>query len=446
MYCSECKLRVADDSFVKCPVCQGVLQPESEAGEKPESDEFVNDLAAVFEPEIKFEDKLDAYVKDDTSLDFDPEVLGLKSSEEDDPTASAEDIKVLADLWEKDDIGADLDGVFADAFNLEKVSPESSHADQGPIKPKKSAPEIPDMPAPVMPTPEILTSVPAEKSRNLGLPLLVLIVLLIAGGGGWFYMQNTGVKPGKKLTQESKSSLQSKIKPHPEPAVVNNEPIAEEMAPVVEKKSVAVVKPQSRGGATADISDGDKRNSATAAEKKVAAATAVDSGATTADSRAITAATSLSAESPEVAESDTSSMVEKKTLPKPVAEIVVKSQESQTPPTEKVVREPNLSKKNASITTKKIDPMAVPEVTVTGPRYVVHIGSFRNEAGAERQIAKLQKKGFAAYKVEVNLGAKGVWQRIFVPGGVLKSDARLVQEQLAKSFPREESLVRKIKK
>jgi len=181
MYCSVCKLRVADDSVVICPVCQGALQPESEAGENPEADGFVDELAAVFEqgpePDIKLEDKLDAYVRDDTNLDFDPEVLGLKSTEEDELEASAEDIKVLADLWEKEDIGADLDGVFAEAFNLEEVAPESPVVDQGSMKPEKVAPE-----SPVMPIPEISTPAPAENSRNLGFPLLIFIVLLAAGG------------------------------------------------------------------------------------------------------------------------------------------------------------------------------------------------------------------------------------------------------------------------
>ncbi len=448
MYCSVCKLRVADDSVVTCPVCQGELQPESETGAKSEADDFVSELAAVFEsglePDIKLEDKLDAYVRNDTNLEFDPEGLGLKSSEEDDPEASAEDIKVLADLWEKEDIGADLDGVFTDAFRLEEAVTESSPVGPGAIKLEKAAPEIPQMPTSDMSSPEILTPAPTGNSRKLGLPLLVLIALLVVGGG-WFYMQNAGVKPENKLTQEIKSPapLKPKIKLHPEPAVVNNQPIEAKMVPVVEKNSVAVVRPQPTGDEPAEISAGDKRNSVTDAEKKVAVADSVE---TAVDSPVISVATSLSAESPVAAGTDPSSIVEKKTLSESAAETVVKNQESQTPAAGKVVRGSMLSKKNAVVKFEKINPTAVPGVTATGPRYVVHIGSFRNEAGADRQLAKLQKKGFAAYKVEVDLGVKGVWQRIFVPGGVLKSDARLVQKQLAKSFPQEESLVRKIKK
>jgi len=453
MYCSVCKLRVADDSVVICPVCQGALQPESEAGENPEADGFVDELAAVFEqgpePDIKFEDKLDAYVRDDTNLDFDPEVLGLKSTEEDEPEASAEDIKVLADLWEKEDIGADLDGVFAEAFNLEEVAPESPVVDQGSMKPEKVAPE-----SPVMPIPEISTPAPVENSRNLGFPLLIFIVLLAAGGSGWFYMHNAGVKPENKLIREIKSPTPAPVNPQArpqlEPVVANDKPIEGKVVPVVAGSTLAVVKPQLVGDEAAEIPVVDKRGSLSDVETAVPVPAVADPDETVAVAAGSAVTTSeLPVQQPEAESqlataSAPSSEVEKKT--QSVTETAVENPKSETPAAEKVTPESIPAKEKAVAAPEKANRVAAPEVTATGPCYVVHVGSFRNEAGADRQIAKLQKKGFAAYKVKVDLGAKGVWQRIFVPGGVSKSAARQVQEQLAKSFPREESLLRKIKK
>ena len=456
MYCSECKLRVADDSVVTCPVCQGALQSESEVEEPSESVDFVDELAAVFktdqDPDIKLDDKLDAYVRDDANLDFDPEALGLKSSEEEDPEASADDIRVLADLWEKEDIGADLDGVFADAFNLKEVDLESVPEEQVAIKPEKSVPEIPVMSTSVMSTPEISTPVPPENPRNLGLPLLILIVLLIAGGGGWFYMQNAGVKPENKLAREIKSPApipvptKPQIKPQPEPVVVSNKPVADKVVPAAEGNTVVTAKISPAGDETAENSAGDKPNLST--DVKAEPAVAAGSSETEAASLATTAETSTqpAAESLVAAASDSSPIVEKKTQSDAESEPAAENQASETQPVEKATPEPVPVKEKAVPVPEKVNPAAAPAVTVTGTRYVIHVGSFRNEAGAARQLAKLQKKGFAAYKVEVDLGDKGVWQRIFVPGGVLKSDAQQVQEQLAKIFPHEESLIRKIKK
>ncbi len=459
MYCSECKLRVADDSVVTCPVCQGPLQSESETGEQPESVDFVGELASVFEadqdPDIKLEDKLDAYVRDDANLDFDPEALGLKSSEAEDPEASADDIRVLADLWEKEDIGADLDGVFADAFNLEEVDPESVTEEQTAIKLEKAVPETPTPSTPEMSTPEISTPAPAENSRNMGLPLFIFIVLLIAGGGGWFYMQNTGVNPENKLVREIKSpapapvTIKSQNKPQLEPAVVSNEPVEDKVVLVAESKTAVTAKISPAGDETVEVSTGDNRDLSTdVAAETAASAGSVETEAVATASLATTSETSPqpAAESLVAAASAPSSMKEKNILSKSVTETAVENQKSKTQSAEKVAPKLVPAKEKAVVAPEKVSPATASAITATGPRYVVHIGSFRNEAGAARQLAKLQKKGFAAYKVEVDLRAKGVWQRIFVPGGVSKSDARQVQEQLTKSFPREDSLVRRIKK
>jgi len=411
MYCSECKLRVADDSVVICPVCQGALQSESEAEEKPESVDFVDELAAVFEtdqdPDIKLEDKLDAYVRDDANLDFDPEVLGLKSSHEEDPAASADDIRVLADLWEKEDIGADLDGVFADAFNLEAIDSESSSEDPAAIKTEQAAPETPEkltpeMSTPVMTTPEVLTPAPAGNSRNLVLPLLVFILCLIVGGG-WFYMQNAGVKPENKLAQEIKSPVrvpaEPQIEPQSQPQIqsessdVNNEPLEDKVVSVAEKSTVAAVKPLPAGGGTVETSESDNQGSVTDVTTAAAASPATGSSESkvTEDSKAITSDTMTqpAAESQLVTASAPASLVEKKTPPESVVAVTAAAnQQRETVPAEEVVPESIPVQKEKVVTvSEKVNPAVVQGTAAAGPRYVVHIGSFRNEAGAARQLA-----------------------------------------------------------
>jgi cell division protein FtsN len=59
--------------------------------------------------------------------------------------------------------------------------------------------------------------------------------------------------------------------------------------------------------------------------------------------------------------------------------------------------------------------------------YVVHVGSFKSEKRASRQLARLQKKGFSAYIAVVDLKGKGVWQRVMVSGGATREDAKAVQ-------------------
>ena len=78
--------------------------------------------------------------------------------------------------------------------------------------------------------------------------------------------------------------------------------------------------------------------------------------------------------------------------------------------------------------------------------YAVHIGSFKSQKRVARQLAMLQEKGFAAYRVEVDLKEKGVWQRVMIPGGATRDEAKALQKKLAELFPKEDSLIKKIKK
>ena len=45
--------------------------------------------------------------------------------------------------------------------------------------------------------------------------------------------------------------------------------------------------------------------------------------------------------------------------------------------------------------------------------YSVYLGSYKTTERAERAISEYRNKGITAYWVEVDLGAKGVWYRVF---------------------------------
>ncbi|MEA3332535.1 MAG: hypothetical protein U9Q58_02940, partial [Pseudomonadota bacterium] len=123
MYCSECKLQVADDDVTVCPVCQGPLQPDVK------TEEVFNDAAdkggsVAFEdwsPETRIDEKFSVYENPDQNFDFNPEEFGLQSSEHEDPAEKVEDIQVLAELWDDEDVEADLEGVLAEAFILDEA-------------------------------------------------------------------------------------------------------------------------------------------------------------------------------------------------------------------------------------------------------------------------------------------------------------------------------------
>ena len=54
-----------------------------------------------------------------------------------------------------------------------------------------------------------------------------------------------------------------------------------------------------------------------------------------------------------------------------------------------------------------------PEETVSPRPYSVYLGSYKTTERADQAISQYKNKGVAGYWVEVDLGAKGVWYRVF---------------------------------
>ncbi len=407
MYCSKCKLRVADDSVTVCPVCQGRLQVD-EKNEEALNDAVDKRRSEV--SEISVEDKFSAYEKPDQSLDFNPQELGLQSSDQGDQVEEDEDIRALADLWEEEDIDADLEGVLAEAFSLDEANDDVDKADDLDLEFGKS---------------EVLASRPPVTSvkRNLS-PLLLLLLIIVIGVGGasWLYLQKTGGK------SESIAKLRSLPQPK-EPVVVDKattpEPTREiAESPVDGKTGKLVAAVPARDLAQVKVADHKVKDAETLPEKAAAYQAVV-----------------VSSQSPDGGLEKLAGR-QAEVLAKPVQINKIKAQTKSLTPSS-----PTSFKDEAGKSAEEIAGKAVTAKVEVTPvfLYAIHIGSFKSHKRVDRQLKMLQEKGFAAYRVEVDLKAKGVWQRVMIPGGATRDEAKVVQKKLAELFPREDSLIKKIK-
>ncbi len=482
MYCSECKLRVADDSVEVCPVCQGPLQSETK-NESVYLDGVPAGKVEAETPEIKVGDKFIAYEKIDEDFDFNPENLGLQALEKD-SEAESDDMKVLAKMWQDEDIDADLEGVFAEAFTLDEVGETGGMEDEldlldnddvdvdlegvlaealiiddedqkvgmkeelnlgkndlGPVKPES----FPDAPVSVVSGPR----------KNNSLWLFLLLVALGAGGASWFYFQSLAEKPSVDVVKPP-SQVES-VKATPE--IVPPKPVAEKVE-VVEPgdsaapSSVKEVSSKLKVEAPVSVAKSDEIVNVKAQE-------VVKSSKPTAVVGAQSVAQSLNVSGPE--QKVTASVGKSETLI-PVAERVKeKISDSAKNANQKNSVKADKRKKTglstAALVRHEGAAAGVAVVSKTVPAdspgdagvslkssYVVHVGSFKSEKRASRQLARLQKKGFSAYIAVVDLKGKGVWQRVMVSGGATREDAKAVQAKIAEVFPKEDSLVRKVTK
>ncbi len=479
MYCSECKLRIADDDVTVCPVCQGPLQPEQGKGDM--FDVAVDNVGSVVPenmssetplPEGRIDDKFSAYERPDEIFDFNPEEFGLQSSDQKDPAAEVEDIRVLADLWEDEDVDADLEGVLAEAFSLDDVGRDIDDASQSVDEVSDVSENMKDVDSDVektdlnvdvdeldftegdlalghsevipAPSPTVVQPPVVELSRSRRpLLLILLFVVICAGGAGWFFLQNFGAKPVARVVKPMPLSQPVKLASPPsakEQIVAKKVTTAESGSGNVQETSgdhqTGVV--PARDSAVIESSDLKEKESGTLPqEATLEPVTAVVSQLPAAGQE------KLVAQRAEV-------------LDRPVAESVKKSEASAALP-ENAGEKTSVSgvklAQDGPKAVAEIKPLAeavsaaasITEEPAVLP-YAIHIGSFRSKKRASSQLAMLQKKGFDAYQVEVDLKEKGVWQRVLVPGGVTREEAQVVQQKLADIFPREDSLIRKIRK
>jgi cell division septation protein DedD len=68
--------------------------------------------------------------------------------------------------------------------------------------------------------------------------------------------------------------------------------------------------------------------------------------------------------------------------------------------------------------------MEAPSSNVALPAYTIQVGSHKKQSEAEAAVAKLQKDGHDAFMVSRDLGAKGMWYRVYVGHFASKAEAR----------------------
>ena len=451
MYCSECKLRVADDNVTVCPVCQGPLQSDAE-------DEAVlinGGVVGKGEPKIEVEDKFSAYEKPGSELNFNPEELGLQSPEPVAPDAEDDDIMALTDLWEDEDIDADLEGVLAEAFSLDEVDEAVEMEDELDL-----GEDGLDLGKPgVSPASSVTPVAPARNSRS---PLLLLLLVVIGvGGASWFYFQNLEVKPGDQVVKpvSQAQSLKSASEPVAKDSVVEKVKVAEPVTVAARRaaddkpaklEAVVPVRDLAPVEVAAKLKDKEVVTPLQNAAVDQAATAGAQSPVEREEVAALAQRVTDSSEKPEMSTGVAESVGEKgsdsaKAAAKEVTEIADKAKTSGFS-ADASVRDGGEAAvagvagevaKEASLDRVEKSPIL---------SYAIHIGSFKSQKRVSRQIAMLQKKGFAAYFVVVDLKEKGVWQRVMIPGGATREEAKVVQKELAELFPREESLIKKIKK
>jgi len=457
MYCSVCKLRVADDNVANCPICQGPLQPESEVCKEPEPLELkeaepfdlAKEMQTGWDGEVESDSEPEITLDDGPAFDpqLDLEALNLdESPSEQINRENVDDIRVLADLWAKEDLGADLDGVLAETFSAENSAAKEEFA----INTEPGKPVYADSSAAV---------VNSGKRLHLWLPLLLVAGLLLITGGGWYYFYNTIMPAETEVVVGEKNSALETVKPQvitpqEDKSAVSEKEGRKDVDAEVVSEAVETETPE------LEAVDASQLDSPLAAvdDKAESVPSAADSGPVqivAAGSNPVLETTNnLAVETGAASETHFETDKTSGTVPeagarlKPDQGVSVSASsivEAQTPavgssePVGAVKTELHAESDQQQVA-------ASPAEAVSGPCYVVHIGSFRTAAGAARQLAKVQEKGFAAYKVEVNLGEKGVWQRILVPGGVGKSDAKQVQDKLKQLLPHEDSRIIRVKK
>lgn len=78
-------------------------------------------------------------------------------------------------------------------------------------------------------------------------------------------------------------------------------------------------------------------------------------------------------------------------------------------------------------------PAAKPVAKSPAKGYTLHLSSYQDQAGAQKQVAKLTAKGVQARSEPVDIPGKGLWHRVLVGEFSSQDQARSVGERLSKS-------------
>jgi len=474
MDCRECKLTIADESLTTCPVCGGPLQPGTNEVAASQTEEEGGAGADAGEGGLDFYQKSVAQADDFCLADF-----GLEPSP---PNQKDEgDILELADLWADKDLDTELEGLLADTFLLSADLSPSEKAESGvelenlvefaaqepdPAEPGKGFHAAEKRPKTLLggvepfadkPEPKIISS--AARFSGLRGYVLLLLLLFVGVAGGWFFFRGkmTGFKEGGlRARPEAESAQVSNSRPEARALTLavaasgpeNSEPVGTK-ASGLSAEPVENAKSLTGDGGAEDKSVGVPRNPAVPREAG-AIVDQVESPQVEAElppppaqelsvsvvsrPRALVSADSTGTGAPSPAKDGL----------KPAEEPAASSAVS--PPQAVAVMVPESRKAEVALSAESAfgERASVAEQSAADS-FAVHIGSFASREGAGRQAKMLEKKGFTVFLMEVDLGAKGLWWRVMVPGGMSLEDAKAVQLRLKERCPREDSYIRRLK-
>lgn len=100
------------------------------------------------------------------------------------------------------------------------------------------------------------------------------------------------------------------------------------------------------------------------------------------------------------------------------------------------IKPPHTETDQAAIALAKPVPSIVQEPRVLSPKesFAVQVYSFKDKARADAALAKLKAKGFKAYVMVSDLGARGVWYRVRVGSFAAEDEARAALEAITLDF------------
>ncbi len=99
-------------------------------------------------------------------------------------------------------------------------------------------------------------------------------------------------------------------------------------------------------------------------------------------------------------------------------------------------RKPSVKKETAppTVAKKPAQPMPAPKTKTApaAPGYTIQVAAVKAAADADRLVARLKKRGFAAYRAIGKIPGKGIWYRVRVGKYPSRAAARATMEKLKK--------------
>ncbi len=107
-----------------------------------------------------------------------------------------------------------------------------------------------------------------------------------------------------------------------------------------------------------------------------------------------------------------------------------------TPPAAAPIKQQHTLEDQAAVAAVKAKPAIVeaPKVITSRESYAIQVYSFKDKTRADAALDKLKSKGYKAYVMVSDLGARGIWYRVRVGSFSTETDARNVLDPIISEF------------